>query len=73
MGWKADLAIALAFVVGAGTSISSARGSKRVAMLCAKTDEEISGDFRTCYYDCAGVRRAITIPKTQWCPLLLER
>lgn len=73
MRWIPWLAVALvvSLVLDAGHKRTAA--STRVALLCSKVDEEIWGDFRSCHYDCAGVRRTITIPRVQWCPLLLDR
>ena len=48
-------------------------GLHRAAVLCSKIDEEILGNWKICYYNCAGTQTSITIPAKQWCPLLLER
>ncbi len=45
----------------------------RVAFLCFKTGEKVSGMNKICYYDCLGSEAAITISSAQLCPLSIER
>lgn len=45
----------------------------RVALMCFKTGERISGLNKICYYNCAGSEAAITIKSHQLCPLSINR
>lgn len=72
MAWIARLALLLAVSVTADSARMHLNGSTRLVMLCTKVDEEVWGSVRTCFYDCAGYPQSITIPKAQWCPLLLS-
>jgi hypothetical protein len=45
----------------------------KVATMCFKTGEEISGMNKICYYDCLGSAAAITISSVSLCPLTINR
>ena len=45
----------------------------KLAMTCFKTDEQISGMNKICFYDCLGSQAAITISSVGLCPLTIDR
>jgi len=45
----------------------------RVAMLCTKTGEQVSGMNKICYYNCAGSQAAITVGAAQLCPITINQ
>ena len=45
----------------------------RVAVICFKTGERISGMNKICYYNCLGSEAAITISSVELCPLSIDR
>lgn len=55
------------------TSGRSAQEMIRVAMICFKTGEKISGMNKICFYNCLGSEAAITISSVQLCPLSIEQ
>ncbi len=44
-------------------------GAARVAAICAKTAEKISGNSKTCFYSCSGVGFQMTVSASAVCPL----
>ena len=45
----------------------------KIAILCFKTGEQVSGLNKICFYDCAGSAAAITVKSYQLCPLTINR
>lgn len=45
----------------------------RVAVICFKSGEQVSGMNKICYYNCLGSQAAITIGAVQLCPLTIDR
>ena len=45
----------------------------KIAVLCFKTGEQVSGLNKICYYNCLGSQAAITIKAFQLCPLSINR
>lgn len=45
----------------------------QLAYLCFGAGEQVSGQFKICYYKCLSGTVAITIPKLQFCPLTIDR
>jgi hypothetical protein len=45
----------------------------RVAVVCFKTGEQISGINKICYYNCMGSAAAITISVAQVCPISIQQ
>ncbi|CAN7651260.1 hypothetical protein LJR225_005139 [Phenylobacterium sp. LjRoot225] len=64
-----------ALTFGAATPQKAPPAEKpiRVAMMCTKTGEQVSGMNKICFYDCAGSAAAITIGAVQLCPLSINR
>lgn len=77
LGLMFALASLLTAEAGATDSLPHSRPAAarfvQAAMLCTKVDEEVWSLYKTCTYDCAGSRTSITIPKQDWCPLILKR
>jgi hypothetical protein len=49
------------------------RNGPRLAVVCFKTGEQISGINKICYYNCMGSAAAITISVAQICPISIEQ
>jgi hypothetical protein len=45
----------------------------KVALMCFKTGEQVSGMNKICFYNCAGSDAAITVSAAQLCPLSINR
>lgn len=45
----------------------------RIAAVCFKSGEQVSGMNKICYYDCLGSQTAITISAVSLCPLTINR
>ena len=45
----------------------------KIAVLCFKTGEKVSGFNKICFYDCLGSAAAITIKSVQLCPLTINQ
>lgn len=45
----------------------------RLALMCFKTGEKVSGMNKICFYDCAGSEAAVTVGAAQLCPLSINR
>ncbi len=71
----------VAFSIFIATSVSAQQTSTsrpptkpmRVAVVCFKTGEKVSGMNKICYYNCLGSEAAITISSVQLCPLSIEQ
>ena len=55
------------------TTSSQATKPTRVAVVCFKTGEKVSGMNKICYYDCLGSEAAITIRSVELCPLSIRQ
>lgn len=45
----------------------------RLALMCFKTGEQVSGMNKICFYNCAGSDAAISVSSAQLCPLSINR
>jgi hypothetical protein len=45
-----------------------ARDAVQLAAICVKTGEKVSGQFKTCFYKCAGAGEAMIVLATATCP-----
>ena len=74
MGSTSALALLAMFVPAEiSTGQISSPPVVRLAAMCFKTGEEISGLNKICYYDCLGSAAAITIKSFALCPLNINR
>jgi hypothetical protein len=52
-------------------SAPSLDGAFRVAAICVKTGEKVSGAVKSCFYNCAGEGRELTVGSRAICPLTI--
>lgn len=67
----AALGLALSFFAQHGQAQTPE--ASRVGILCLKSGEQISGQNKICYYNCAGSEAAITIKSYELCPMSINR
>jgi hypothetical protein len=46
-------------------------GAVQLAAICVKTGEKISGAVKTCFYNCTGEGRELTVSSRAVCPLTI--
>lgn len=46
-------------------------GAIQLAAICVKTGEKISGAVKTCFYNCGGEGRELTVSSRAVCPLTI--
>ncbi len=66
------LLIAAAVGMSASTPTTPAQPETKVAMVCFKSGEQMSGMNKICYYNCAGSTAAITVASYELCPLSIN-
>ena len=75
-GFLLAMTVCVATSAATGQEISTQKSltkPMRVAFICFKTGEKVSGMNKICYYDCLGSEAAITISSVQLCPLSIEQ
>jgi hypothetical protein len=55
-----------------GGASPSPPGASRLASICVKTGEKISGATKTCFYNCAGAGSSMVVPATFICPMTVQ-
>lgn len=69
------IAVLLAMGANGGVPAESTQPNpeERLALMCFKSGEVISGMNKICFYDCLGSTVAITISSVSLCPLTINR
>lgn len=57
----------------AGSPQSERPQEDRLAVICFSTGEQVSGQYKICYYKCLNGTVAITVPRLSFCPLSIDR
>lgn len=63
--------ISLAAATGAKAPTPRPDDAFRVASICVRTGEKISGAVKTCFYNCGGEGRELTVNSRAVCPLTI--
>lgn len=74
--WALALVCLISVLFAAQESAAKEAKMLRLASLCIKSSEEISGMNKICYYNCPiiqGSSAAITIKAYELCPLTIDR
>ena len=62
-----------ALILRESTKKTPNNSNTKIAVVCFKTGEQISGMNKICFYDCLGSTAAITISAVSLCPLTITR
>jgi hypothetical protein len=63
----------LALLVAVSAYAADRPSQTKLAATCLKKYEQVSSNYKTCYYDCLGSTVTIVVKNNQLCPTTIQR